>query len=77
MTLPAHVTSPSCVNAIWWDDLQRFGPAFGFYVNPPKCWLDGKPQNYDLALEVFEGTGVHVSPLNFVLSFLPFCFSLP
>ena len=45
----------------WWDDLQRFGPAFGLYVNPLKCLLIVKPQHYELALEVFEGTGVHVS----------------
>ena len=43
------------------SDLQRFGHSFGFYVNPSPWSLILKLQHYDLALEVFEGTGVHVS----------------
>ena len=35
----------------WWDDLQRFGPAFGYTVNPPKCWLIVKAHHYDSALK--------------------------
>ena len=59
MTLPAR--SDIAKLRQWWDDLQRFGPACGYNVKPPKCWLIVKPQHYDLALEVFEGAGVHVS----------------
>ena len=32
----------------WWDDLLQHGPAFGYFVNPTKCWLILKPECYDV-----------------------------
>ena len=46
----------------WLDGPHRFGPAFEKYcANPMKCWLIVKPKHNDIALEVFDSAGVHVS----------------
>ena len=41
----------------WWDDLNRLGPGFGYYVNAAKTWLVVKKQCHAAAISAFSGNG--------------------
>ena len=45
---------------LWWDSVERLGPDFGFFPNASKSVLIVKPESFDLAKRIFEGTMVQV-----------------
>ena len=46
---------------IWWHQLLHFGPKFGYYPQPPKCWLIVKPEHIDTAKELFADTNISIT----------------
>ena len=45
----------------WWDDLERMGPDYGYYVNSAKSWLIAKEEHLTDATNIFENTGVQIT----------------
>ena len=45
----------------WWDKLHDRGPDFGYFLNPAKSVLVVKPDDYDEAVQLFDGTGIHIT----------------
>ena len=39
----------------------RAGPDFGYFLNPAKSVLVVKPDDYDEAVQLFDGTGIHIT----------------
>ena len=46
---------------LWWDQLVKLGPGFGYYPNARKTWLVTKDQHNKKATEAFDSTGVSVT----------------
>ena len=46
----------------WWIKLVETGPAFGYLPNPAKTWLITKQGQFNLATDIFAGSGVNVTP---------------
>ena len=44
-----------------WDAMVMSGPQFGYDVNPRKTWLIVKEEAYNLAVQLFSGTGVQIT----------------
>ena len=45
----------------WWDELTTIGPPFGYFPKPSKSWLIVKPERYDEAVAMFNGTNIQIS----------------
>ena len=45
----------------WWDALNSFGPLFGYFPKPKKCWIISKLDKEAFAKEVFKDTAVNVT----------------
>ena len=45
----------------WWDDLERMGPDYGYYVNSAKSWLIVKEEHLTDVTNIFENTGVQIT----------------
>ena len=45
----------------WFTDLKKFGPGFGYFVNPSKSWLIVKEDHLTIAKKVFDGTGINIT----------------
>ena len=45
----------------WWDLLEEYGPAYGYYPNATKTWLLAKAESLLAAQRAFEGTGVNIT----------------
>ena len=45
----------------WWDELSTHGPLFGYYPNPPKTYVIVKEEYEASAVDIFDGTGIHVT----------------
>ena len=46
---------------LWWDIMDKRGPAYGCYVNPKKSVLVVKERCYQEATELFRDTGVMIT----------------
>jgi len=46
---------------VWWDELTRLGPTYGYFSNPSKTWLVTKERCLPDAISTFEGTNVNVT----------------
>ena len=46
---------------LWWDQLVKLGPGFGYCPNARKTWLVTKDQYNQKATEAFNSTGVNVN----------------
>ena len=46
----------------WWIKLVETGPSFGYLPNPAKTWLITKQGQFNLATDIFAGSGVNVTP---------------
>ena len=46
---------------MWWDELNRIGPLYGYYPNAPKTCLIVKPPHEHAANEIFAGSGITIS----------------
>ena len=46
---------------LWWDIMDKRGPAYGYYVNPKKSVLVLKERCYQEATELFRDTGVMIT----------------
>jgi len=44
----------------WFDTLLEIGPLYGYYPKPSKCILLSKPDRFELAQSVFNGSGIDV-----------------
>ena len=44
----------------WWDDLQKFGPDYGYFSNPTKTRLLVKDHLFVAAFDLFSDTGITV-----------------
>eukprot|EP00731_Ephydatia_muelleri_P007729 Em0004g67a len=42
----------------WWDDINNFGPSYGYYANAKKTWLVVKEAHYTSA---FHGTNLNIT----------------
>lgn len=52
----------SCDNLkMWWDELNRIGPLYGYYPNASKTCLLVKPHHEHAANEIFAGSGITIS----------------
>ena len=40
---------------MWWDELNRIGPLYGYYPNASKTCLIAKPAHENAANEIFAG----------------------
>ena len=45
----------------WWDELTTISPPFGYFPKPSKSWLIVKPERYDEAVAIFNGTNIQIS----------------
>ena len=45
----------------WWDNFRHYGPMLGYYPNPSKSWLVVKDEEYNSAIELFQGTDVNIT----------------
>ena len=45
---------------MWWDQISRLGPPFGYFPNAKRTWLVMKPQ-LELANSLFADTCVQVT----------------
>ena len=45
----------------WWDDLERVGPDYGYYVNSAQSWLIVKEEHLTDVTNIFENTGVQIT----------------
>ncbi|XP_066925323.1 uncharacterized protein [Clytia hemisphaerica] len=45
----------------WWVKLQNVGPHLGYFPKSSKSWLVVKPDKYELAKVIFEGTGINIT----------------
>ena len=45
----------------WWDTMIATGKYIGYIANPSKSWLIVKPEYYDSAVQLFEGTGIKIT----------------
>ena len=46
---------------VFWDLLILHGPKYGYHPKPSKTFLVVKTGQYDLAVQIFEGTGVQIT----------------
>ena len=44
----------------WWDNINNFGPSYGYYANAKKSWLVVK-EAYTSALSAFHGTNLNIT----------------
>ena len=45
----------------WWTILAEVGPRYGYFVNAPKTWLVVKENLYEVAVSLFDSTGVQIT----------------
>ena len=45
----------------WWDNINNFGPSYGYYANAKKSWLVVKEAHYTTALSAFHGTNLNIT----------------
>jgi hypothetical protein len=45
----------------WWEDLNKHGPGFGYFVNPNKSWLIVKESYKQLAESLFANSNVNIT----------------
>ena len=45
---------------IWWDNLIKLGPLFGYHPQPTKSWLIVKEQYLEKATGIFQGTKTYI-----------------
>ena len=45
----------------WWDNINNFGPSYGYYANAKKSWLVVKEAHYTTALSAFHGTNPNIT----------------
>ena len=45
----------------WWDNLERFGPDYGYFPNGAKTWLVVKDAHVQAARSIFYGTAVEIT----------------
>ena len=45
----------------WWDEINRTGPAYGYFPKASKSWLIVKPEYLDEAKQLFQGKGVNIT----------------
>ena len=45
----------------WWDRIVERGPAYGYHPNPTKTCLLVREESAEMAMEVFQGTGISVT----------------
>eukprot|EP00731_Ephydatia_muelleri_P024258 Em0016g529a len=45
----------------WWDNINNFGPSYGYYANAKKTWLVVKEAHYTSALSAFHGTNLNIT----------------
>ena len=45
----------------WLDELTTIGPPFGYFPKPSRSWLIVKPERYDEAVAIFNGTNIQIS----------------
>jgi len=46
----------------WWDNISQIGPEYGYFPNASKTWLIVKERNVEQAKQMFQGTGVVITP---------------
>ena len=46
---------------MWWDMIIEMGEYIGYTAKPSKSWLIVKSEYYDLAVSVFNGTGLNIT----------------
>ena len=46
----------------WWDNISQIGPEYGYFPNASKTWLIVKERNFEQAEQMFQGTGVVITP---------------
>ena len=47
----------------WWDELQKLGPSFSYFINSTKSLLVVKEHCLEEAQSIFEDTGIQVANL--------------
>ena len=45
----------------WWDNINNFGPSYGYLANAKKSWLVVKEAYYTSALSAFHGTNLNIT----------------
>ena len=45
----------------WWDNINNFGPSYGYHANAKKSWLVVKEAHYTSALSAFHGTNLNIT----------------
>ena len=48
----------------WWDNINNFGPSYGYYANAKKTWLVVKEAHYTSALSAFHGTNLNITTIG-------------
>ena len=46
----------------WWDNISQIGPEYGYFPNASKTWLIVKERNLKQVKQLFQGTGVVITP---------------
>ena len=46
---------------MWWDQLTKEGPNFGYFPNPSKIWLVTKESCHDAEISAFADMGVNIT----------------
>ena len=46
----------------WWDNISQIGPEYGYFPNASKTSLIVKERNLERAKQLFQGTGVIITP---------------
>ena len=46
---------------VWWEKIEKNGPAFGYYPKASKSWLIVKENELNKAKEIFAGTGINIT----------------
>lgn len=46
---------------LWWENLKKNGPLFGYFPQPQKSWLIVKEQYVEKANELFRNTNIQIT----------------
>ena len=61
LMMAAHLVNFMHGLHVWWNQLSQLEPFYGYYPNAKKMWLVVKPQDLELACQVFADISINIT----------------